>query len=97
MKQKESKLSKTKRLNKTNKPYRRSKKKQREASGGTEGSSGSDGGSKRQAPSADESTRVLVTATGLKYHKRKCGNGTYTEATLAEAKSRGLTPCSKCY
>ncbi|WP_086314636.1 hypothetical protein A5821_002219 [Enterococcus sp. 7F3_DIV0205] len=40
---------------------------------------------------------VLVTPTGSKYHNRKCGNGTYTPATLEEAQARGLTPCSKCY
>lgn len=40
---------------------------------------------------------VLVTATGSKYHTHKCGNGTYTPATLAEAQARGLTPCEKCY
>ncbi|MEI5993815.1 hypothetical protein [Candidatus Enterococcus mansonii] len=40
---------------------------------------------------------VLVTRTGEKYHNRKCGNGTYTPATLEEALNRGLTPCSKCF
>ncbi|MBO0440327.1 hypothetical protein [Candidatus Enterococcus ikei] len=40
---------------------------------------------------------VLVTATGSKYHNHKCGNGTYTPATLEEAQARGLTPCSKCF
>lgn len=40
---------------------------------------------------------VLVTPTGKKYHSRKCGNGTYTEATLQEALNRGLTPCAKCF
>lgn len=40
---------------------------------------------------------VLVTRTGEKYHTRKCGNGTYTPATLQEAQSRGLSPCSKCF
>ncbi|WP_430597760.1 hypothetical protein [Enterococcus sp. AZ177] len=40
---------------------------------------------------------VLVTPTGSKYHNRKCGNGTYTPATLEEAQARGLTPCSKCF
>lgn len=42
-------------------------------------------------------TTVLVTPTGKKYHTRKCGNGTYTPATLEEAQARGLTPCSKCF
>lgn len=40
---------------------------------------------------------VYVTPTGSKYHTHKCGNGTYTPATLDEALARGLTPCSKCY
>ncbi|MGM9902495.1 hypothetical protein E1H99_09920 [Enterococcus hirae] len=40
---------------------------------------------------------ILVTRTGAKYHVRKCGNGTYTPATLEEAQSRGLTPCEKCF
>lgn len=40
---------------------------------------------------------VLVTPTGSKYHNRRCGNGTYTEATLQTALSRNLTPCSKCF
>ncbi len=40
---------------------------------------------------------ILVTPTGSKYHNRKCGNGTYTEATLEQAQARGLTPCSKCF
>lgn len=50
------------------------------------------------APNTQETGEmVLVTATGSKYHNRKCGNGTYTPATLEEAQARGLTPCSKCY
>lgn len=40
---------------------------------------------------------VLVTPTGAKYHNRKCGNGTYTEATMEQALGRGLAPCSKCF
>jgi len=40
---------------------------------------------------------VLVTPTGSKYHRQKCGNGNYTPATLDAAKQRGLTPCAKCY
>ena len=44
-----------------------------------------------------KSTTVYVTKTGKKYHKKKCGNGTYTKSTLAKAKARGLTKCSKCY
>lgn len=44
-----------------------------------------------------KSTTVYVTKTGKKYHKKKCGNGTYTKSTLDKAKARGLTKCSKCY
>jgi hypothetical protein len=40
---------------------------------------------------------VLITKTGKKYHRKKCGNGTYYNATLKKAKSLGLTPCKKCY
>lgn len=40
---------------------------------------------------------VYITPTGKKYHKTKCGNGTYTKTTLAKAKHAGLTPCKKCY
>ncbi len=50
------------------------------------------------APQQDNtSQRVLVTPTGSKYHIRKCGNGTYTDASLEDALSRGLEPCSKCF
>ena len=44
-----------------------------------------------------KSKSVYVTPTGSKYHKKKCGNGTYTKTTLAKAKYAGLTPCKKCY
>lgn len=40
---------------------------------------------------------VLITRTGECYHTHKCGNGTYFEVTLKEAKARGLRPCKKCY
>lgn len=40
---------------------------------------------------------VLVTRSGSKYHKRKCGNGTYYTTTLSSAKAKGLTPCEKCF
>lgn len=46
---------------------------------------------------AEVGSTVLITRTGSKYHTHKCGNGNYFSATLAEAQSRGLTPCSKCY
>lgn len=42
-------------------------------------------------------TYVLVTRTGSKYHLKKCGNGTYYQATLDDALARGLDPCSKCF
>ncbi|KMT60929.1 hypothetical protein X560_0349 [Listeria fleischmannii 1991] len=55
-------------------------------------------GNKQQPPAPDKNQQtVLITATGSKYHVRKCGNGTYYTATLAEAKSKNLSPCSKCY
>lgn len=40
---------------------------------------------------------VYVTPTGSKYHTHKCGNGTYTPASLSSAQARGLTPCKKCF
>lgn len=54
---------------------------------------------KDNAASVDESGggTVLITKTGECYHTHKCGNGTYFEATLEEAKRRGLRPCKKCY
>lgn len=40
---------------------------------------------------------VYVTKTGKKYHyENPCGNGTYYESNLADAKARGLQPCEKC-
>lgn len=45
----------------------------------------------------ETSEMVLVTPTGSKYHNHVCGRGTYTEATLDSAISRGLEPCSKCF
>jgi peptidyl-tRNA hydrolase len=50
-----------------------------------------------QTTSNQAEERVLITRTGSKYHTHKCGNGTYFEATLSEALSKGLTPCKKCY
>lgn len=47
--------------------------------------------------STNVSQEVLITRTGKRYHKKKCGNGTYFPATLSEAQSRGLTPCKKCF
>lgn len=40
---------------------------------------------------------VYITRTGSKYHTHKCGNGTYFPASLSDAQSQGLTPCSKCF
>ncbi|PQG14636.1 hypothetical protein CUS46_11690 [Enterococcus faecium] len=53
--------------------------------------------SQAAAPEQNNEQTVYVTPTGSKYHTHKCGNGTYTPATLSEAQARGLTPCSKCY
>ena len=40
---------------------------------------------------------IYVTKTGKRYHyDNSCNGGTYYEATLAEAKGRGLTACDKC-
>lgn len=50
-----------------------------------------------QAAEAAQGQTVYVTPTGSKYHTHKCGNGTYTPATLEEAQNRGLTACAKCY
>lgn len=50
-----------------------------------------------QTAQAEVGSTVLITRTGSKYHTHKCGNGNYFSATLAEAQSLGLTPCSKCY
>ncbi|WP_099223919.1 hypothetical protein [Listeria costaricensis] len=60
-------------------------------------SSSSSAQAEQPTQNADDTTQVLVTPTGSKYHTHKCGNGTYTPTTLADAKARGLTPCSKCY
>lgn len=44
-----------------------------------------------------EQMTVYYTETGKRYHyANPCGKGTYYPTTLAEAKSRGLTPCQKC-
>lgn len=45
----------------------------------------------------DVSSMVYVTPTGKRYHSKVCGNGDYYKVSLSEAKSRGLTPCKKCY
>ncbi|MGG5370602.1 thermonuclease family protein [Enterococcus sp. AZ196] len=51
----------------------------------------------QQQAQAAQGQTVYVTPTGSKYHTHKCGNGTYSPATLEEAQAIGLTPCSKCY
>ncbi len=40
---------------------------------------------------------VLITRTGSKYHKRKCGRGTFFKVSLTKAKARHLSPCKKCF
>lgn len=40
---------------------------------------------------------IYITRTGECYHTHACGNGTYFSSTLAEAQSRGLRPCQKCF
>lgn len=41
--------------------------------------------------------KIYVTKTGKRYHyDSSCNDGTYYEASLAEAMGRGLTPCEKC-
>lgn len=43
------------------------------------------------------SRKVYVTPTGKRYHyDGNCNGGTYTESTLEQAISDGLTPCDKC-
>ena len=43
-------------------------------------------------------TYVWVTETGKHYHRiNNCGNGTYWQEDIESAKSRGLTPCGKCF
>lgn len=46
---------------------------------------------------ASAEATVYITPTGKKYHKKKCGNGTYTKVKLSKAKKLGLTKCKKCY
>lgn len=50
-----------------------------------------------QAAQPAQGQTVYVTPTGSKYHTHKCGNGTYSPATLEQAQASGLTPCAKCY
>ncbi|WP_071130698.1 DNA/RNA non-specific endonuclease [Enterococcus timonensis] len=48
-------------------------------------------------PAAATGEMVYVTPTGKRYHTHPHGNGTFTQATLEEALSQGLTPCQTCY
>lgn len=57
----------------------------------------SSGGSSSSNTTQAVGSHVYITATGKKYHSKKCGNGTYRKVTMKEAKVKGLTPCSKCY
>ena len=45
----------------------------------------------------NNSQMVYVTPKGKKYHKRRCGPGTYSLTSLNEAKIKGLTPCKRCF
>lgn len=54
--------------------------------------------SANQAPIQPQSVTVHITRTGKKYHSAGCSYLRYSdiEISLDEAKSRGLSPCSKC-
>lgn len=51
-----------------------------------------------QAPSSKVQTTVYGTKTGHKYHRAGCRflKKSKISMTLAEAKKKGLTPCSVC-
>lgn len=66
-------------------------------SGGGQGTAPAPAKQETPTPPEPDVKMVLVTPTGKRYHSRVCGNGNFTEATLEHAKSRGLTPCKKCY
>ena len=40
---------------------------------------------------------VYITPTGSKYHKTKCGSGTYYLIDKQEAIDKGYEPCAKCW
>lgn len=65
----------------------------------TSGSSGSSSGSSSGLPAVptNRNATVYITASGSKYHRQACGNGTYSKTTLKTALSKNLEPCSKCY
>ncbi len=53
----------------------------------------------RAQTTADPEENIIVyrTPSGSKYHyENPCGNGEYSEISLAEAKRIGLEPCDKC-
>lgn len=67
------------------------------SSGTTNPSSGTNTSSGTTNPSESTKTTVYITKTGKKYHySSTCNGGKYYPSTLGEARSRGLTPCSKC-
>lgn len=75
-----------------------SKPQQNTSSSGSQSASAPAQPKKETATPAEPNVQtVLVTPTGSKYHREACGRGNYSEATLESAKSRGLTPCKKCY
>ena len=47
--------------------------------------------------SLTNSSVVYITATGSKFHKKKCGSGTYKKTTYGKVKNTKLTPCKKCF
>lgn len=52
---------------------------------------------KKVTEDPESSYRVYRTKSGEKYHyENPCGNGTYYEISLSEAKASGLEPCEKC-
>lgn len=52
---------------------------------------------KKVTENPEENIKVYRTKTGEKYHyENPCGNGTYYEISLAEAKRIGLGACEKC-
>ncbi len=52
---------------------------------------------KKVTENPEENIKVYRTKTGKKYHyENPCGNGTYSEISLAEAKRIGLEACEKC-
>lgn len=70
-------------------------------SSGSSGSSVSSGssGSTTSSTSDTQSVTVYITNTGSKYHKNGCQylRESKNAVTLAQAKSWGYTPCSRCY